>query len=313
MRVTGNSLTTSLIDQLNSLTAQQYRLQNQAATGMRIQAPSDDPTGMQQALDIQAESADVTQFAQNITTLQNRANAAYSAISSLQTISNRIGDIVTGVDGTTSPSAMQANATEVTQLIQQAVQILNAKSGNGYLFGGTASGQPPFSITTDSNGNVTAVTYNGNSDVTESPIDSGTTLSVDVPGQNNTGSGARGLVSDNRYGADFFNHLISLQNDLLAGNSSAVQTTDAPALQKDADNLNFQVANNGAIQARLTAAASQMSSRQNGLQTSLTNVAGADMTQTLVQLNQAQNAYRAALQSSATILQLQSSLLAYLP
>jgi len=42
-------------------------------------------------------------------------------------------------------------------------------------------------------------------------------------------------------------------------------------------------------------------------------VAGADMTQTLVQLNQAQNAYRAALQSSATILQLQSSLLAYLP
>jgi len=313
MRVTGNSLTTSLINQLNSLAARQYRLQNQAATGLRIQAPSDDPAGMQQALDLQAESTSVTQFAQNIATLQSRANAAYSAISSLQTISNRIGDITTGVDGTTSATAMQADATEVTQLIQQAVQVLNAKNGDQYVFGGTASGQPPFTVATDANGNVTGVTYNGNSDVTESQIDSSTTLTVDVPGENNTGAGARGLVADSRYGADFFNHLISLQNDLLAGNSGAVTTTDAPALQKDADNLNYHVANNGAIQARLTAAASLLGNRQNGLQTSLTNVAGANMTETLVQLSQAQNAYQAALQSSATILQLQTSLLAYLP
>ena len=313
MRVTGNSFTTSLINQLNSLAARQYRLQNEAASGLRIQAPSDDPTGMQQALDLQAESSAVTQFAQNITALQNRANAAYSGISALQILSNRIGDIATGVDGTTSPSAMQADATEVTQLIQQAVQILNAKNGDQYIFGGTASGQPPFSVTTDANGNVTAVTYNGNSDVTEGQIDSGTTLAVDVPGENNTGSGARGLVADSRYGADFFAHLISLQNDLLAGDSNAVTTTDAPALQQDADNLNYHVANNGAIQARLSAAASLLSSRQDGLQTSLTNVAGANLTQTLVQLSQAQNAYQAALQSSATILQLQSSLLTYLP
>jgi len=313
MRVTGNSFTTALIDQLNSLAARQYRLQNEAASGMRIQAPSDDPTGMQQALDLQAETASVAQFTQNISTLQNRANAAYSGISSLQTISNRIGDLVTGVDGTTSATAMQADATEVTQLIQQAVQVLNAKNGDQYIFGGTATGQPPFTVTTDANGNVTGVTYNGNSEVTKSQIDSSTTLSVDVPGENNTSSGARGLVADSRYGADFFNHLIALQNDLLAGDSHAVTTTDAPALQKDADNLNYHVANNGAIQARLTAAASLLSSRQSGLQTSLTNVAGADMTQTLVQLSQAQNAYQAALQSSATILQLQTSLLAYLP
>ena len=171
MRVTGSSFTDSLVNQLNLLASQQYRLQNQAASGMRIQAPGDDPAGMQQALGLQTDSSNVTQFSQNITTLQTRANAAYNAISALKTISDRIGEITTGVDGTTSPQAMQADATEVTQLIQQAVQIMNSKNGDQYLFGGTASGSPPFTVATDANGNVTGVTYNGNANVTESQID----------------------------------------------------------------------------------------------------------------------------------------------
>jgi flagellar hook-associated protein 3 FlgL len=86
MRIAGTSYTDSMVSQLNLLSAQQYQLQNQASTGQTISAPSDDPTGMALALNLQADNSAVTQYAQNISTLQNRATIAGNALSSLQTI-----------------------------------------------------------------------------------------------------------------------------------------------------------------------------------------------------------------------------------
>jgi flagellar hook-associated protein 3 FlgL len=149
--------------------------------------------------------------------------------------------------------------------------------------------------------------------VTQSEIAENTTIAVDVPGENNSGTGPRGIISDGRAGADFFNHLISLQNHLQAGDSAAISTTDQPALTSDENNIIYQVATNGAIQARLEAESSIATSRKSNLTQSISNVAGADLTQTLVQLSKAQTAYQAALQTSSNILQMQQSLLSYLP
>jgi len=312
MRIAGTSYTDSMVSHLNLLSAQEYQLQNEASTAQSISAPEDDPAGMAAALNLQAQNSAVTQYAQNITTLQTRATTAGSALTSLQTLTDRASEIATSADGATSPAALQADATEVTQLIQQAAQLMNSKNGSQYVFGGTDSSQAPFTVSTDANGNVTAVTYSGNTAVTQSQIAANATMSVDVPGENTSGSGARGVVSDSRYGADLFNHLIALQNDLQSGNTSAITSTDAANLSKDDDNIIWQVANNGAAQSRLTAAASFASTQQSGLQTSLTNVAGADLAQTLTQLTQAQNAYQVALQTSSQILQMQQSVLSSL-
>jgi flagellar hook-associated protein 3 FlgL len=314
MRVTGNSFTDSLVTQLNLLNARQYRLQNQASTGQRIQAPEDDPAAMGQALQLQAESSNVDQYSQNIATLQTRSTATYSVLAQLKTISDRIGEITTlAGDGTKSADTLKTYGAEVTHLIQESVQLMNTKQNGQYLFGGTASDQAPFVMTQDANGNVTGVTYQGNSTVTQSEIAENTTIAVDVPGANNSGTGPRGIISDDRSGADFFNHLISLQNHLQAGDSAAISTTDQPALTSDENNIIYQVATNGAIQARLEAESSIATSRKSNLTQSISNVAGADLTQTLVQLSKAQTAYQAALQTSSNILQMQQSLLSYLP
>jgi flagellar hook-associated protein 3 FlgL len=313
MRIAGTSYTDSMVSQLNLLSAQQYQLQNQASTGQTISAPSDDPTGMALALNLQADNSAVTQYAQNISTLQNRATIAGNALSSLQTIEERASEIATSADGASSPAQLQANATEVTQLIQQAAQVMNTQDGSQYVFGGTASGSAPFTVSTDASGNVTAVTYSGNTDVATAEVGQNATLAVDAPGENNSGSGARGVVSDSRYGADLFNHLISLQNNLLSGNTGAITATDAKNLSNDSDNIIYQVATNGAAQTRLTAAASFASAQQSGLQQSLTSVAGADLAQTLTQLTQANNAYQVALQTSSQIMQLQQYVLSSLP
>ena len=52
------------------------------------------------------------------------------------------------------------------------------------------------------------------------PIRSGRTSDLDL--LTNLFYDPRGLITDSRFGADFFNHLISLQDHLLAGDSAAI-------------------------------------------------------------------------------------------
>jgi flagellar hook-associated protein 3 FlgL len=310
MRVTSNTLSSALIDQLNRLSWRQIQLQNQAASGQRVQLPEDDPGAARQVLDLQAEASSVAQFQKNIATEQNRAGAAYSAIAALKTISDRVGEIATLADGTKSQEELTAYGKEVTQLIQQAVQIANTRHNGSYVFAGTRSAQPAFTVATDVNGQVTGVTYQGNQNLALTEIAEGVTVTSQVPGANTTGSGPRGLITDTASGADFFNHLISLQNHLLSGDVTSIASTDRAQLTADEDNILSHISQNGVVQSRLEAESSLMSDRATGLNKQVSNQADADLTQTLVQLSATQNAYQAALQSGAKIMNL--SLMDYL-
>ena len=179
------------------------------------------------------------------------------------------------------------------------------------MFGGTQNDQPAFVVATDPvTGCVTSVTYQGNASVLEAEVAENATASVQVPGVNNTGSGTHGLITDSRSGADLFNHLISLQNNLLAGDTSAIKDTDIANLSKDEENILYQLGNNGAIQSQLETADAVASDQMSSLGTLISREADADLSETLVRLTQTQSAYQAALKSGATILN--QSLMDYL-
>jgi flagellar hook-associated protein 3 FlgL len=313
MRVASNSYTDLLVGQLNVLTARQYTLQNQVSSGLRVQSAADDPAAMQNTLNYLGDQSAQTQYSSNISTLQDRGTVIYNVLQSLQTISSRVGELATlGSDDTKTQSTRDSYADEVNQLIAQAVQLVNTKdpATGQYLFGGTASGQAPFTTTTDGDGKITGVAYNGNNAVNQTEIASGVTVQVDVPGANTSGAGPRGLVTDSRAGADLFTHLIALRDHLTAGNTSAIGGADTDNLQKDDDNLLFQISNNGVVQNHLSAAATLATGNAQALNRMISNQSSADMVQTMVQLNQAQNSYQAALASGSKIMQL--SLLNYL-
>jgi flagellar hook-associated protein 3 FlgL len=228
----------------------------------------------------------------------------------LKSVSDRTREISISADGLKSQDELTIYAKEVTELIKSAVQSANTQNRGDYLFSGTLSDQPPFVLTTDANGNVTSVTYQGNTTLAESEIASGVTVTAQEIGENTSGSGPRGLITDNRVGADFFNHLISLQNNLLSGNVAAIEATDRSNLAKDEDNFLFHLGGNGAIQARLEATNAIANQRTDTLEKLVSDEADADLAETLLRLNQTQTAYQAALQSAGKILG--SSLLDYL-
>jgi flagellar hook-associated protein 3 FlgL len=306
MRVATNSYVNSMIDQVNGLTAQMQTLQNEATTGLSVQAPSDNPEAMESTLDDLSSQAAQEQYAGNINTLQSQGNVVYSALQSLQTIVSQAQNIATEAgSATNSQTDLNNYASQIGALIQQALQVANTKdpATGQYLFGGTNSGQQPFTDSTDANGNVTAVTYQGNSSVNQTEIASGTTVAVDVPGANSSGSGSPGLITDSRTGADLFNHLIALQNDLSSGNTSAATGTDAQNLQKDENNVTYQVAYNGNVQTQLKTAASTANSQSTSLDQSITNTSGANIVQVMLEMNQIQNSYTAALEATSKVMQ----------
>ncbi len=310
MRVTANTFPNSLLNQLTSLSQRQNKLQNQAATGQLVQLPEDDPVAMRRVLDMQTEAKSVGQYQRNIDRHQELATASFNSIKALKNVSDRVREISISADGLKSQDELNLYAKEVTELIKTAVQAANTKNRGDYIFSGTLSNQAPFELTEDADGNVTGVVYNGNTTLAESEIASGITLSAQNIGENTSGGGPRGLIADNRVGADFFNHLISFQNNLLAGDVAAIENTDRVNLANDEDNFLYHLGTNGAIQSRLQATDAIATDRTDTLETLVSNEVDADLAQTLVRLNQTQTAYQAALQSAGKILG--SSLLDYL-
>jgi flagellar hook-associated protein 3 FlgL len=311
MRVSSSSFADSFMFQTNQLENQQNTLQSEATTGLKFSLPEDDPAAMSQALELQTDSSANTQYQSNITQLQDSATTSYNALNGLQTLISQANTIAAGVDGTTSTQELSSYATEIGGIIQQALQLANTQDSQGnYIFGGTNASTPPFAATTDANGNVTGVTYQGNTSVAQAEIAPGVTISAQTLGANTTGSGPRGLITDSRSGADLFNHLITLQNDLASGNVSAVSTTDAQQLSKDQDNIDYQVGSNGVVQSTLTNTNSVATQQGTNLTTQMSNLTSANLATTLTQLQQTQTSYQAALQSGVQVMQL--SLLDYL-
>lgn len=310
MRVSSNTFPDSLLAQLNRLTERQNHLQTQVATGQRIEWPEDDPVSMRRVLDMQAESRTTAQYQRNIARHQELAKATFEGIKELKKVSDRAREISIAADDLKSPAELAIYGREVTELLKQAVQTANTRNRGDYLFAGTRTDQPPFVLTTDANGVVTSVTYQGNTNLAESEIASGITLSTQAVGVNTSGAGSRGLLGDSRVGADLFNHLIALQNDLLSGNTAAIESTDRGALASDDDNFLYHLGNNGAVQSRLETATALATQRTDALEGLVSKEADADLAQTLVRLNQTQTAYEAALQSAGKMLS--ASLLDYL-
>lgn len=309
MRVSANSFSDTLITQLGNLAVRQTRLQSQAATGQRVRLPEDDPVALRRVLDLNSEFRSTGQYSRNIARQLELAQSSFNGIKAIKTLSDRAGEIAIQVDDLKSPEELQFYAKEVTEMIKQAVHVMNATNRGDAVFGGTIADRPPFVMTLDSNNNVTGVTYQGNVSLSETEISEGVTITTQSLGENTTGAGPRGLVTDSRSGADFFNHLISLQNNLLAGNIAGV-TANRTELANDESNILYHISSNGAIQSRLEATDAMTRERGLSIEAQVSKEVDADLSQTLVRLSQTQTAYEAALQSGARAMNL--SLMDYL-
>lgn len=297
MRIASNTTSDVMIRQIQQLTAEQVKLQLQVSTGRRITQPEDDPTAVGRVLTLQSEKRQIGQYASNAIRALTLAETSFSGLQGLKKISDRAGELATLGTGAMSTDAMKAYATEVEQLLEQALQLGNTRAGSDYIFAGTAVDAPAFSATRNGAGQITAITFDGNGNQAVIPLSEATSVSPSTSGPTNQGIG------------DFLNHLIELRDALASGDIDAVRTVQS-GLTDDEDLLISAMADNGGIQTRIEAAKVQQRDRATSIEKLIADETSVDLPTTIVRLNQTNTAYQAALASASKIMNL--SLLDYI-
>jgi flagellar hook-associated protein 3 FlgL len=121
------------------------RAQEQLSSGLRILRPSDDPTGAARSLSLLRRLADVGRFDRSIAAGRATVDTATSELQSASDLLSEAREVlVQAMNGTLTQEDRDSLAVEFDLLHAQLLEIANARSGDRYVFGGTATGAPPW-------------------------------------------------------------------------------------------------------------------------------------------------------------------------
>lgn len=297
MRIASSTVSDNIVRQIQQLGTQQSKLQAAVASGQRVTNPSDDPAAISRLINLESERRNLQQFSRNADRAMEISQASFSGLQQLKKLSDRATEVGTLGAGTVNPDAVSAYAAEIDQLLEQAVQLGNTRFRNDYVFAGTAVDTPPFAVTRNAAGQITAVTFAGNAVQSDIALSESSSIKPGTTAATNTGL------------ADFLNRLVTLRDGLAAGGGAPVAAVQ-PDLLASEDVIVDALAEQGAIQMRVEVAQTQQKVRNENLEKLVSAEADGDLAGAIVALNQTQVAYQAALQSSANIMRL--SLLDYL-
>lgn len=297
MRITNNTVSESIVRQIQLLGNQQAKLQTQVATGQRIFNPEDDPSAVGRVLNLESEQRRIEQFTRNADRALEISQASFSGLQQLKKVSDRAAEIGTLGSGAITPEAARAYASEVDQLIEQSLQFANTRFRNEYLFAGTAVDTTPFVASRGAGGRVTAVDYAGNTGRASVALSESTEIAPGVSGDTNLNL------------RDFLSGLVALRDALSANDFNAVMDVQADLIGAE-DHIVSALAEHGGVQTRIEANRTQQEDRTQNLEELIGRETDADLPVTIVRLNQSQTAYQAALQSAANIMRV--SLLDYI-
>lgn len=143
-----------------SMLLQQARLakvQNQLASGERMQSAADDPAGAASALALDQALSELDRQGSNANYLTHRLNLEESTLNGVTDVLARVRELAVAAGNGASTDAERATlAIELRERFDELVALANTQDGAGrYLFGGTDDATAAFTVAG------TAVTYNG--------------------------------------------------------------------------------------------------------------------------------------------------------
>lgn len=296
MRITNNMLSQNLLRNLEAAQGRMNDLQNQLSSGHRINKPSDDPVGIENALRIKGTISSVDQWKNNASQALSIMNTTDSTMGDMTSMLQRIRELtVQAANDTSTSEDRKAMGQEVDQLKNQLQLLANTQIGNKYIFGGTRTDQPPMPVgTTTWQGNNQDITYPVGNNLNLPISVNGQTLFVSPMTTNSAGNPTQGL----------FKTLDDLSTLLNTPGSSGTDISNMLAdIDGNIDNVSALRANLGARTNRMTAISDQLDSTSMNLKQNLSDIQDADMAKTITDFQNQQNVYKAALSVGAQIIQ----------
>lgn len=181
MRITQGILySRALIDVQRGL-SRYSQLQQEVATGRRINRPSDDPAAALRILPLRNDIRGLEQLSGNVSLARETLDTSTASLEDASALMQRARELTTqAANGTLSNADRQSIGAEVEQLLNQMVGIANSRRGDRYLFAGTNNGDAPFELVTS--GGRSRVVYRGNHESLEIDVAPGVSTALNVPG-----------------------------------------------------------------------------------------------------------------------------------
>ncbi|MBT0771427.1 hypothetical protein KIH74_20990 [Kineosporia sp. J2-2] len=268
---------------LQASMTQSQRLQEQAASGKRINRASDDPTGASISMQLRNQQAANTQYARNA----DYANGQLSTLDgTLQTIYSRLNQVrsnIIAATTTTNGDSRSALSAQVEQIKGELQGLYNTQYQGRAIFGGTS-----VAGAVDSSGN-----YVGDGNPVTVQLNASSTVRVDVDGST--------------IGAGDFSGLLDEISAGIENGDAASSLDQLDSLISSVITANGQI---GAIQNRVTTSQSAITAQNSDLTVSLAQNEDIDYAEVLTKFSSQQVAYQAALGVTARINQ--TSLLDFL-
>jgi flagellar hook-associated protein 3 FlgL len=286
-----NPAAQQFLDNLNQISTDMTTAQEQVTTGLKVTQVSDAPDSISLLLQAHANLASTQQTISNLNLVTNEVNAGEQALQNAVSLFDQVQTLA--AEGATSTQTAAGNASlsqQVNTLLQEMVGLANTQNDNRYLFAGDEDQQIPYTYNASQNPPVSA--YGGSASTRQIADATGNTFPVALTAQQ--------IFDSSNPATNVFTSMENLSAALASNNTAAIQNI-VNGLPQVAQYLNTQLAFYGNVQDRLQSATNDAQTLQTQQQTEVANLQDADLTQSIMEMTQAQTQQEAALESEAQI------------
>jgi len=292
MRVTNQMMASNFIMNLNTHLEKLNRLQEEISSGKRVNKPSDDPSSAPKIMEIEHQLKMNDQYKKNIQNGISRLNDTESYLNNLQNIVTRARDLaIQGSNATLSRDDMEGMAIEVNHILEETVSLSNKKSFEDYLFAGTY-GKEPFKATRNGDGEIVGVQPAGDvSGKVYRQVNANEKIQINIENKN--------LFAGDQ---TIFEDLIDLRDALREGDKDKVADVIGQ-LNNRLDTIIERMSEVGVKMNALDDRNNLIETENLSLSQFLGDLQDTDIAQAIVNYQQEQLAYQAALQAGGQMLQ----------
>jgi flagellar hook-associated protein 3 FlgL len=286
MRVTESGIASNFLSSINRTRERINQEQSQLASGKRVLKVSDDPQAADAILRLKSIVDANEQYQKNTTEAQSQVETTEAALSSFSDIMVNVKEVMARASNGSQTENLNTYAVQIDQLLAGAVDIANTKLNGRYIFGGTNTLDPPFTLS----GNHSSVTVNPNgiTGTIQYPVSEGVNQVVNIDGQ------------EAFQGSTIFDLMIQVRDNLQAG----LNPTVAESLSADShlDLVLTKTSKAGSILQNLVNNESMLADQRNQLLQLLSVQQDTDVAEVVTKLKLDELMLDAALNTGARII-----------
>jgi flagellar hook-associated protein 3 FlgL len=276
---------------MDSVDQRLAKAQREISSGKKIETASDAPDQISQLLEVRSNIAQNQQIQSNLSAYKLEVDVAGNALEQASTILDNVKSMTgTGLDGTLTPQMQSNMLQEIQGYMQDMVGIANTQANGRYIFSGDNDQTAPYTLDfTQANG---VSPYAGSASTRTAQHPDGSTFAISKTAQE--------IFDSPNAGGSVFGALSNLRAAILSNNSTAIQNA-LGAVQTAQDHLQSEESFYGTVQNRISQASDYATNKDNQLQSQLSDIQDADVTASILELQDAEFQKQATLSARAKV------------